>query len=132
MSVVIGLSVGALAVLLSFLAGPRAVVSLFGAAYAPSVPLFFVLSTGFLLNYAGNPVSQVLYMTGRAHVMVVVQVAQLAAFVAAATILAPRWEATGLAVARSATNIIAVVVIGGLSLAVAGRTGDAGRPATGE
>jgi O-antigen/teichoic acid export membrane protein len=128
MSTVLGLSLGVLAMAVSYLIGPAAIAGLFGRAYAPSLPLFLVLSAGFVLNYAGNPISQVLYMTGRANVMVIVQAAQLVAFVAAAIVLAPRSGATGLAMARSATNVIAVAVIGGLSLAAAGRHAPAGRP----
>jgi O-antigen/teichoic acid export membrane protein len=91
---------------------PLAIPLLFGETYRPSAAIFAVLSVGFVLNYPGNPLSQVLYMTGRARTMALVQVAQLGAFVAIAGVATSAWGAIGLAAARTVTNLAAVFGIG--------------------
>lgn len=114
-----GLMIGTIAVGVSVLFGPWATRVLFGAFYEPSAIIFGVLSVGLLLNYPGNPVSQVLYMTSRAHVMVVVQLIQLLVFAGGAALVSARWGATGLAITRAVVNLVSVAVVIGLSLAVA-------------
>lgn len=120
-SVRLGLLLGGVAVVLSIALAPMAVDVLFGDVYRPSVKIFWVLSLGFLLNYAGNPLSQVLYMTRRAHLLVLVQVGQLAVFGLAAGFAAFRWGALGLAATRTATNLVAVAAVGVVSVIVARR-----------
>jgi O-antigen/teichoic acid export membrane protein len=118
----LGLLLGIAAVLASIVAAPIAVQLLFGEAYRPGVGIFVTLSVGYVLNYAGNPLSQVLYMTHRARTMAVVQLAQVVAFAAIAGAAASEWGAMGLAAARTLTNLAAVCVIGMAAILVARRT----------
>jgi O-antigen/teichoic acid export membrane protein len=107
----IGGATGVAAVLGSLLFGGFLIRLLFGTGYAASVPVFYVLSLGFLLNYPGNPVSQLLYVSGRARVMVTVQIAQLLVFVSAAVWVVRVHTAEGLAATRSTVNLAAVAVV---------------------
>jgi O-antigen/teichoic acid export membrane protein len=125
-----GLLVGTLIVAASVAVGPSAARLLFGEYYGPSAVLFAVLSSGLLLNYAGNPISQVLYMTHRAHIMVVIQVLQLVVFVGLAGLAAARWGAMGLAVTRAAVNLTSVAIVIGVSLAVARQSAVVGTAST--
>jgi O-antigen/teichoic acid export membrane protein len=118
----VGLLIGIAAVLASIVGSPLAVPLVFGDAYRPSVAIFVMLSVGFVLNYPGNPLSQVLYMTGHARTMALVQFAQIAAFAAIAGVAASAWGAVGLAAARTVTNLAAVCVIGVAAILVARRT----------
>lgn len=117
----LGLPLGTVAVLFSIVLAPFAVDVLFGDLYRPSVMVFVVLSLGFALNYAGNPLSQVLYITHRAHILVLVQLGLLVTFMILAGFAAPRWGPVGLAAARTVSNLLAVGIVGVVSIGVARR-----------
>jgi O-antigen/teichoic acid export membrane protein len=124
-----GMLLGIGAVALSIALAPFAIQVLFGPQYASSFTIFGVVSLGFLLNYPGNPLSQVLFMTHRAHIIVFVQLGQLAAFATAAAVVAPLWGGFGLATTRAAANLVATGIIAAVSIRVARRSASRARAA---
>ena len=116
-----GTALGIVVVAVLVLAAPLLVRGVFGAEYLASVSIFVVLSLGFLLNYAGNPLSQVMYVTHHAERLAAIQFVQFALFAPAAWIGASRWGGIGLASARTLTNVVAVAAISVMAIVIARR-----------
>ncbi len=107
----IGAPVGLVVTLLLVGLSPALVRLVYGRAYGESALVFMILSIGLMPNFVGNPASQLIYAVGAPGFLLLVHVGQLLALIAGLPAVATRWDVVGVAMYRSAVNVIAVSVI---------------------
>lgn len=90
---------------------PRIVAAVYGAGYAQSAAIFAVLCVGYLLNYIGNALSQLLYAANAPWLMLRVHVLQLVLQLATLPAAARAWGINGVATAAALVNLLAVAVV---------------------
>lgn|SRR2546426_4993353 len=83
----------------------------YGPLYSASAPLFAVLSIGLLINFVGNPLSQLAYAVGAPRILFVGHVCQLVALAVGLPLVASSYHLMGVAVFRSVVNIAVVSAI---------------------
>jgi O-antigen/teichoic acid export membrane protein len=85
--------------------------AVYGRHYAASAVLFAILSSGLLLNFVGNPLSQLLYAHGAPQVLFLAHALQLLALLVGLPLVAENWHMTGVALFRSIVNITIVSLV---------------------
>jgi O-antigen/teichoic acid export membrane protein len=101
--------------------------AIYGPQFAQSAAVFAVLSAGMLVNFVGNPLSQLLYASGAPRVLLVAHICQLGALAAGLPLVAERWNVLGVATYRGLVNVVIVSAIGVVAVRV-GRAHSVGKP----
>jgi O-antigen/teichoic acid export membrane protein len=83
----------------------RPILWLFGPAFVEAYPLMFIIALGMIARAAVGPAERVLNMLGAQRLCALVYAVALAVNLVAAFLLAPRYGATGIAVAMSAAIV---------------------------
>jgi len=128
---VLGGSLGLAVTLCLVLLSSVLVRAVYGSHFLSSAPIFAVLSVGLLLNFVGNPLSQLIYAASAPRILLVAHLCQLTALAVGLPAVASHWHVIGVATYRAAVNaivvagvIIAAVKVGHLRHLVVGRGND--------
>jgi O-antigen/teichoic acid export membrane protein len=111
-----GLAVGVLVVGALCLAAGLLVRLVYGTQFGAAAPVFAVLAIGMLPNFACNPMSQLLFASGRTRTLLVIQAVQLAAMLVGLGLLASGGSPIAIAWMRTGVNIAATATIMGFAL----------------
>lgn len=94
----------------------------YGAEFAAAAPVFMVLVLGLLPNFACNPMSQLLFASGRTRMLAVTQTVQLAALLTGLGALASWGGPLAIAWMRTGVNVVATATIMAVALRMGRRT----------
>ena len=103
-----GLSIGVFLTVVLSLASPIIVRVVYGAGYEVSASVYVILAVGYVLNFAGNPLSQLLYASKRSRFMLAMHIGQLVLLVTLLPFAAGYGGALAVAIAWSSVNLMAV------------------------
>lgn len=95
-----------------FFISPWALPLILGAKYLSAVPVFLILVSGFVIGIATNPLSLVLYVLNKAHLLTIMNFLQLGIFLGLSLVLIPTLGSAGSAWASFAVRIFGGIFIG--------------------